>query len=70
MHWQFLRIQQGIVHKRARNDAYSPHTKATFTGIPAISRKRCTPFDLIAYFAGFAILTVFCQKPQKSALEA
>jgi len=70
MHWQFLRIPQGIVHKRARNSANSPHPEATFTRIPAISRKHCTPLDLIAYFAGFAILTVFCQKPQKSALEA
>jgi hypothetical protein len=30
----------------------------------------CTLLDLIAYFAGFAILAVFRQKPMKPALEA
>jgi hypothetical protein len=32
MHWQFLRIPQGIVHKRARKGANSPHPEAISPG--------------------------------------
>ena len=70
MHWQFLRIPQGIVHKRAPKGANSPYPEAISPDTLATSSEDCTLLDLIAYFAGFGILAVFRQKPMKSALEA